>query len=106
MNTAHCCDAMKTHLDFSCEQHSSPFECPDALVFHSEKFDEYGLIVHNGGEIYVLIQFCPWCGTQMPQSLRNRWFEELEALGFDEPLDQDIPEQYKSGAWHRERRRA
>ncbi len=107
MNTAHCCEAMKTHLDFSCAQHSSPFECPDALVFYSDQFAEYGLIVHNGGGgSYVLIQFCPWCGTALPESLRDRWFEELEELGYGEPLDQEIPAQYKTGAWHRERRSA
>jgi hypothetical protein len=95
---------MRSHLEFSCEQHSSPFDCPDALVAYSESFNEYGLIVHDGGGSFILISFCPWCGSRLPESLRARWFAELEALGFDDPLDQEIPEAYRTDAWYKERR--
>jgi hypothetical protein len=102
MDTAHCCDLMRRNLDVVCDKHSSPVECPDALIAYSEKFNEYGLIVHDGGKSSVLIHFCPWCGARLPESLRDRWFEELEALGFDEPLNQDIPARYNTAAWYRE----
>ena len=35
-------------------------------------------------------------------SLRERWFDELEALGLDDPLAQDIPEKFKTEAWYRD----
>ena len=79
-----------------------PLKCPDVLIQYSPKFDEYGLIVHDGGESSIAISFCPWCGTKLPESKRDRWFSELEALGFDEPLlDQAIPERYKNDSWYR-----
>ena len=34
-------------------------------------------------DVSITINFCPWCGTQLPESLRDRWFEELELLGKD-----------------------
>ena len=92
---------MRRQLDFSCELHASPFDCPDALVAYSETFNEYGVIVHDGGGSYVTIGFCPWCGTKLPESLRERWFSELEAQGFDDPNVQDIPEKYKTDEWYR-----
>ena len=51
---------MKGALAFSCDHHTDPFECADALVIYNEPFDEYGLIVHDGSASYVLIQNCPW----------------------------------------------
>ncbi|HZY17518.1 MAG TPA: hypothetical protein VFE82_03505 [Ramlibacter sp.] len=68
---------------------------------YSPKFNEYGLIVHDGGSSAIAIAFCPWCGTKLPASLRERWFEELEAQGFDDPSDQGIPGRYKTDAWWR-----
>ncbi len=95
-----CCEAMRDALVFDCEQHADPFECPDSLVIYIEVFDEYGLIVHDGGPSYVLIVHCPWCGAKLPESQRDRWFDETEAKGF---TDQTLPPEYRTGAWRRGR---
>lgn len=97
----HCCESMRRQAEFECPQHSSTIDCPDALVSYLPKFNEYGLIVHDGGSSVVSIAFCPWCGSRLPESLRGRWFSELGALGFEDPGSQDIPETYKSDAWYR-----
>jgi len=91
-----CCDAMRASLTFACDQHADPFACADALVAYNEIFDEFGLIVHDGSAAYVLITHCPWCGTRLPESQRDRWFDETEALGVG---DDELPEKYLSGAW-------
>ena len=93
-----CCDAMKAALAFDCEQHADPFECADALVLYNEIFDEYGLPVHDGGASYVLITHCPWCAGKMPDSQRDRWFDETEALGVP---DEELPGKYSTGEWRR-----
>ena len=97
----HCCRRMADHLDQRCEMHSDPYDCPDQLIAYTPKFDEYGLIVHDGGSSMISIQFCPWCGTKLPESKFDRWLAELKALGFDDPFAQEIPEAYKSDAWYR-----
>jgi hypothetical protein len=56
---------------------------PDVLIQYSPKFEEYGIIVHDGGESYVVFQFCPWCGTRLPESKRDLWFDTLQGLGLD-----------------------
>ena len=92
---------MQRQLETSCDQHPSRFDCPDALVHHDPVFEEYGLIVHDGGSGTTAISFCPWCGAALPSSLRDRWFDELRALGFDDPTSQPIPDRYRTSEWHR-----
>jgi hypothetical protein len=96
---AHCCADMTAALEMRCDRHDDPFECADSLVSYSAVFDEYGLIVHDGGASSVLIAYCPWCGAKLPESRRDRWYDELEALGFEDPLGEEIPEPYRSAAW-------
>jgi hypothetical protein len=91
---------MKEALEFECEQHVDRFECPDALISYYDRFDEYGLIVHDGGHSVIRISYCPWCGMELPESKRERWFNELKALGYDDPVNQDIPAQYRSNRWY------
>src|SRR4051812_25368683 len=79
----HCCDDMRVALTSSCAQHPDRFDCPDALVDYIPKFDEYGLIIHDGGRSAFVIRFCPFCGAILPESKRDKWFETLEALCID-----------------------
>ncbi|PLK48025.1 hypothetical protein [Uliginosibacterium sp. TH139] len=97
----HCCEAMTAQIERQCDVHSDQFSCPDALISYFEKFDEYGIIIHDGGSAVISIEFCPLCGTKLPESKRDRWFNELEAMGFDDPSEQDIPEKYHSSKWYR-----
>ena len=91
---------MKLQVEYQCDQHPDLSECPDALIHYSESFDEYGLIIHDSPAISH-IHFCPWCGTKLPDSKRDRWYEELERLGFDNPNDDpNIPARYLSGEWY------
>ena len=97
----HCCNQMTTAVRFTCQAHPDPFACPDALLHYADRFDEYGLIVHDGGASSIVIQFCPWCGLELPASKRDRWFEELARLGFSDPASQAIPDDFRSSAWWR-----
>jgi hypothetical protein len=79
----HCCEMMTMNVDHSCQQHPDPFDCPDSLVSYSRRFDEYGLIVHDGGSSTILIEYCPWCGTELPASKRDAYFDELEKVALN-----------------------
>ena len=98
----HCCTRMSEMVAYTCEQHPDRFYCPDCLVQYLPKFDEYGLIIHDGGSSIISIGFCPWCGARLPESKRDRWFDELAALGLNDPSEQEIPERYMSDAWFTE----
>jgi hypothetical protein len=99
--TSHCCKDMARAITSACDVHVDPFDCPDALVHHSRRFDEYGIIIHDGGHSTLAIRFCPWCGARLP-SRRQEWFERLAALGFDDPFVQKIPAEFETDAWYPE----
>lgn len=84
---AFCCDDMAQSI------------CDAQLVHYSEVLDEYGIPFHDDISV-LLIQYCPWCGQKLPESKREQWFDELEQLGYDEPLScDDLPAAYKSAQW-------
>ncbi|WSR66506.1 hypothetical protein OG702_05105 [Streptomyces sp. NBC_01198] len=94
----HCCATMTSQVNWHCDHHDDPFVCPDALVFCSVRFHEYGLIIHDGGASSVRIDFCPWCGKRLPESQRDRWFDELERRGID-PWKDEVPAEFQDGRW-------
>ncbi|GAA2406212.1 hypothetical protein GCM10010420_37640 [Streptomyces glaucosporus] len=96
--TRHCCAEMARRAAWECGSHPSPFDCPDAVVRFDARFREYGLIVHDGGTSVIGIAFCPWCGRKLPESARDRWFDELESRGID-PWEDEIPEEFRDGRW-------
>lgn len=95
----HCCQSMKKAV-------SSPHEgadchaSPDCLIDYNCKFDEYGIVIHDGGSSVLTIEFCPWCGSKLPESRRDEWFEELERIGITDPQDKTIPAKYLSNEWY------
>jgi hypothetical protein len=98
-NIHHCCASMVDALRFDCDLHGDPFECPDALVVYNEIMNEYGLIIHDGTASYLLIDRCPWCGTRLPQSDRETWFDQVDALDLGEGAPP--PARYLTSAWRR-----
>ena len=57
---------MEERVQYRCETHPNPFDCPDNLIYYSEKYMEYLIIIHDGGESGIVIKYCPWCGTKLP----------------------------------------
>lgn len=90
---------MESAVESECKQHTDRWDCPDALVSYSAKFDEYGLIVHDGGSSSISIDYCPWCGSKLPVSQRDRSFDEPEKLGIADPSEEKIPEIYTDARW-------
>ena len=98
----HCCKRLAQAVSQKCARHPDRSDCPDALLGYWPKYDEYGLIVHDGGSSLILIGFCPWCGTKLPESKRDRWFDVLEARDIDPGTD-DVPAEYQTDLWWRRR---
>lgn len=87
-----------THV---CEDHPNPSDCPDTLIVYEPRFDEYSIAGRGGRASYTFIRHCPWCAVKLPESKRNRWFQELASLGYDDPVRQDIPDRYLTDRWHK-----
>ena len=72
MTHSHCCEMMIRSV-----------EDPDVPISFSEKFVEYSVRVLDGGTSGIIITFCPWCGTKLPESERDKWFDKMEERGLD-----------------------
>lgn len=96
----HCCSEMAAALAYDCDQHADPFDCPDTVLVFHELFSEYGLPIRDGGQSYLVISNCPFCGAKLPESGRDAWFDALEAAGLDEVDFADLPERFRVGGWH------
>ncbi|OUR64874.1 hypothetical protein A9Q79_06180 [Methylophaga sp. 42_25_T18] len=81
-----CCHSMETAL--------SDREHP---LYYSSAYQEFGVQLSSKFE-YSVLSFCGWCGSKLPTSRRNEWFEQLESMNID-PWEHDIPIHFLSSAW-------
>ena len=88
-NNKFCCEAMARYI--ANESVAIEYEC---------EFREYSIDEKNDVGTCIRINYCPWCGIKLPESLRHEYVKELNLLGY-ELLDDDIPEKYKTDAWWR-----
>jgi hypothetical protein len=82
-----------------CRPMTVALDDPRVPVAYLPNLREYALLVDGGPELQV-IEHCPWCGAALPPSLRDEFFERLEAMGLD-PEDSAVPLQFRSDAWWR-----
>jgi len=94
----HCCEIMRNAIDSKCLEHPNLDDCPDNIIQFISKFNEYGIPIRDGGSSKITIKFCPWCGKKLPESMRDKWFNEMESRGID-PWSDDIPKEFETGEW-------
>jgi hypothetical protein len=63
----HCCEEMKYYLDHE-----------DDILYFWERVNEYLIPVHDGGSSGIVIRYCPWCGSKLPESTRHTVLGEGE----------------------------
>ena len=100
----HCCEDIERYMRAcaTCLANGKEETCPDRFIDYDEQFDEYGILDKlRPGSIWC-IQYCPWCGTRFRPSKRDRWFDELEAMGIGDPWGDDrdrVPDEYRTAEW-------
>ena len=94
-NEQHCCELMDM---FSVD--------PRIPLLYSSMYREYYIPLIYKGEITAQqsLFYCSWCAKQLPQSLRDEWFDILEKeYGLDDPwgLEQEklIPKEFNTDEW-------
>ncbi len=99
-------DQQRTCSEHCCNEMRSYVVDRDVPVCHAPEVREYGISILDGedspadDDSYETISFCPWCGAQLPEPLRELWFDRLEAMGVDAWGD-DVPTAYQSDEWWR-----
>jgi hypothetical protein len=100
----HCCLTMSARIGLA---NRVPSTLP--VVVWVSTWNEYLVPVAGGESVDSVgsewsrgpVGFCPWCGDALPASLRSEWFDRLHKLGYDDPAEQDVPDEFKSDAWWR-----
>jgi len=88
-----------SQIQFCCDRMESAIRDPDIPIIYTGKFNEYGVQILDGGTSSLLLEFCPFCGQKLPQSLRDSWFDELERRGID-PIEGNIPAECTDNRWY------
>ena len=95
MLPVYCCGA----LDY---QVQSEF-CP---IKYNSQWREYSVKDFKSTSL-SLVLFCPNCGTKLPSSLRNEWFDILEQeYGLEDPCEEDkqkLPQEFLTDEWWKSR---
>lgn len=88
-----------SQTNFCCPEMKRAVEDADVPIVYNPKFREFGIRVLDGGSSTILLSFCPWSGTKLPESLRDAWFEEVGRRGID-PHGDDVPEEFRDERWY------
>ena len=77
----------------------------ECALGYSPKVREFYLRVLPGSLVHQTLAFCPFSGKALPEPLRDRFFDELEALGLIDGLAdvERAPAEFQSEAWWIER---
>lgn len=81
-----------------CEEMRDALQDPRVPVSYDDKLREYDLVMD--GDIGQSIEYCPFCGAELPVSVRREWFRRLRAMGLD-PWEDERPPSYQTGEWWR-----
>src|SRR5438105_6679687 len=85
-----CCDMMRFYA----------FEHEDQLITYVPAFRQFRLTVPEDlGGGGIVIDYCPWCGAKLPESLEKKWFRQVRTkLGFEDafPFTKEIPSESKT----------
>lgn len=92
------------HLPHDCGQMGTFIEDERLPIGYTPRFREYWMPLIAGHDALQLLNFCPWCGSELPRSLRADYFDALESLGLDVDIATalgDIPPAYRDDTWWR-----
>jgi len=64
------------------------------------KYREYNIVLSNSNAMQG-INFCPWCGKQLPQNLRDAYYDLLEQDSISE--DANLPSEFQTDEWWKKR---
>jgi hypothetical protein len=73
----------------------------ETAILYWPWFREFLIPILDGGPAAVVIDYDPFSGSRLPGSLRDAWFDNLDAvLGREASLfGDDIPQDFRGEAW-------
>lgn len=97
-------------MEHNCELMLECLQDQRVQIKYNACFREYFIPLLYKAELVAkqCIDYCPWCGKSLPQSLRELYYETLEKeYDIDDPDDvsqrKRIPKEFTSDAWWKKR---
>lgn len=81
-----CCPSLASHISDT-----------KVSIYYYERFREYGIGTTSSAKQSIF--YCPWCGSKLPSRLRDKWFDEIDAMGIEPDDVENIPTKYLSDLW-------
>ena len=93
-----------------------PHACPELREFMDEGkvgisynpfAREYSIKLVSSPSTVQLIDYCPWCGTKLPEPLRDMWGDLLDAMEIFDPFGDDrarVPKEFWTDSWWKSRK--
>ena len=91
----HCCNKMNA---YATEKNS--------LLDYDSYIRSFMFFVDSPNGTHEHMNYCPWCGTQLPEELTEKWINLLnKKFGIEEPFREwdRIPPEFKTDAWWKRR---
>lgn len=91
--------------NFCCETLVLNLKEKRTYIGYNEVFREIYLNRSDTRSVITIIFFCPWCGSKLPNSLRDKFFDTLEKeYNIETDIGEykerkDIPTEFKSDEW-------
>lgn len=96
----HCCLDMAWFISEPVEWES---QGSNPVIMWISSWNEYRIHITRQGHASTRITYCPWCSTKLPESKADLWHDTLVKLGYDDPGNDDIPEEFGDDRWWRNR---
>ena len=80
-----------------------PHQGPNPVLEWIAMWNEYRIPISRTGYQVTRILHCPWCGSKLPASVKEEWYQTLYALGYSDPGNDHLPEEFNSDKWWRDR---
>jgi hypothetical protein len=64
---------MRSNVENTCELHPDRHDCPDCLIDYRAGSGEYGIMIRDGGQSMIGIEYCPWCGNSLKKPSPLQW---------------------------------
>ena len=85
---AHCCEMMRSNVEYTCDMHADRSDCGDCIIDHWPSSNRYGIMIHDGGSSMIIIGYCPWCGTKLPDPDNDSGGRMIDVSDFEADEDE------------------
>ncbi len=76
------------------------------ILNYNKAYREYGIKIPIS-TAFIALDYCMFCGTELPLSLRHQWFDILEKeYGLESPMEEDedkVPKEFWTDEWWKAR---